>query len=723
MSKNYYPEDPRSREEAKAYAEPVPSREYVKQILTQVDGDFKTKDLIEYIGVLPQHEKGFKNRLKAMLRDGEIIQTKKKHYKMAYKLPTIQGKVSAHRDGYGLIVSNEIPDKLFCPAREMHKVMHGDDVLVKIVSQSKSGRSEVIIDTVLQRNTHFVVGKMYIEGQTTFVRSLNKKQPDIVVIEPPKKPSSDYVCIEITHQPTIKSPPMGKIVELIKPTKYMDVVLAIKSYQLPHQWTREQRRHTKKFHKRISKAKCEAEISKGRRDLRKLAFCTIDGKDANDFDDAVFCQTLDEKGWKLIVSIADVSHYLHPEDPLDKEAQRRGNSVYFPGQVVPMLPEELSNGLCSLNPKVSRFSLSCEMEIDHHGEVKQFSFYPSIIKSEARFTYKQVNNLLKSKNHKNWQQYSKKIHQSLLSLRQLYKAQKKSRRKRGAIDVETASLDFTISAKGQIKKIRRQDLKLSHRIIEECMLMANVCAARFLEQHDKAFLYRVHDQPKIQKVEALRELLDDLDIPFGRDKMPSPNAFAQVLQHVKKTPYKNIVQTAVLRSFKKAKYSVDNQGHFGLNYASYTHFTSPIRRYPDVIVHRAIKEVINGDDRVDKLSRNVQLRPLAEHLSCTEKRADEATREVIERLKCEYASHHINDIFEGTVSSVTNFGLFVDLDKVYAEGLLHISSLGREYFIYDDIHHCLRGEKSGKCYTIGTRIKVRLTRVSIEECRIYLDFV
>lgn len=720
---NYYKNDPNSQRESELYKEPVPSREYIKQVIEQANEDLKTKDLINTIGVLLQHQEGFKNRLKAMLRDGEIIQTKQKYYRIANQLPMVKGKVSAHPDGYGFIHSPEIADKLFCPAREMQKVMHGDDVLVRIVSQSRSGRAEVIIDKVIQHNTQSVVGKLYTEGQTTFVRSMNKKQSDIVVINPPKKALSDYVCIDITHQPTLKSPPMGKISEVINPNKcrHVDVLLAIKSYQLPHQWTKAQHKWIKKFHKRIYREECEREIKQGRKDLRHLPFITIDGKEAKDFDDAVYCQFVEGGGWRLMVAIADVSYYVKPDDPLDQEAQRRGNSVYFPGQVIPMLPEQLSNGLCSLNPHVTRFAMCCEMEVNPQGEVTDYCFYPCIIKSSVRFTYKQINNLLKSKNHPNWQNYSHKVHQSCLQLRALYKAQKKARLKRGAIEVESDSLEFSISSKGKIKKIKKQKLKLAHRIIEECMLMANVSAAHYLEKHDKAFLYRIHDQPKIQKIQALRELLDDLNIHFDRDEIPPTSAFTRALYIAKKTPYHNIVQTAVLRSFKKALYSLENKGHFGLNYRVYTHFTSPIRRYPDIIVHRAIKEVISQERCADKESKKAQLRYLADHVSFTERRADEATREVTERLKCEYASHHINEVFEGTISSVTHFGLFVDLDNIYTEGLLHISALGSDYFIYDEIYHCLCGEKTKKRYEVGMRLRVRLTRVSIEDIRIYLD--
>ena len=723
MAKSYYANDPDGKREAQTYAEPVPSREYIKQIIQQTDEKFKTKELIEFIGVLPQHQEGFKNRLKAMIRDGEILQTKQKRYKIAHTLPTVTGKVTGHPDGHGFVISPETPNKLFCSAREMTKVMHGDDVIVKIISQSTSGRAEVIIDKVIKHNTQSIVGKIYTEGRITFLRPLNKKQQDVVIITPPKKPISDYVCLTITHQPSLKSPPMGEISEIINPSRVrnMDVLLAIKSYQLPNEWKKAQLRHTKKFNKRIAKAECEIEIKKGRKDLRHLPFCTIDGKDAKDFDDAVYCQALDKQGWQLIVSIADVSHYIQPNDPLDEEAQKRGNSIYFPGQVIPMLPEELSNGLCSINPKVSRFSLSCEMQINSQGEVEQFAFYPSIIKSHARLTYKQVNNLLKSQNHKKWQEHPNKLKASLLNLRELHKVQKKARKQRGAIDVETQSVEFSISAKGKIKKIKCQKRKLSHRIIEECMLMANVCAANYLRQHNKLFLYRIHDQPKTQKIQALRELLNDLDIKFDQRDNPSPIEFAKILHHSKKKPYKSIVETAVLRSFKQAKYDMENIGHFGLNYPAYTHFTSPIRRYPDLLVHRAIKEAIAHQADKNQAQLTSKLKHLGEHLSHTERRADEATREVTERLKCEYASRHINDIFSGTISSVVNFGLFVDLDNIYTEGLLHISSLGSEYFMYDEIHHCLTGENSGKKYVVGGKVKVRITRVSIEDRRIYLE--
>jgi ribonuclease R len=723
MTKNNYPSDPNANQEAASYKEPVPSREYIKQVITQSKELLKIKELIEVIGVLPKHQEGFKNRVKAMLRDGDIVQTKKKQYKIANTLPTLKGKVVGHPGGYGFIISSETKEKLFCSAREMNKVIHGDDVLVKVVSQSKAGKAEVIIDQVLQHNTHSVVGKIYTEGNVTFLRPLNKKQPDVVIINPPKKQTSDYVCVDITHQPTLKSAPMGEISEIINPSKAknIDVLLAIKSYQLPYEWSKAHLKHTKTYRKRISQPECEDEIKQGRKDLRALPFCTIDGKDAKDFDDAVYCESLADESWKLIVSIADVSHYIKPNDPLDQEAQKRGNSVYFPGTVIPMLPEELSNGLCSLNPKVSRFCLSCEMIIDKNGNIKSTHFYTSIIKSNARLTYKKVNTLLKNKNHKNWQELPNKLKKSLLNLNTLYAIQKKSRQTRGAIDIETNNIEFSISAKGKIKKIKLQKRKLSHCLIEECMLMANVCAARFLQQHNKTFLYRIHDQPKPEKIQALRELLDDLDIKFSKNANLSTTELSKILKQAKKKPYKHIIQTAVLRSFKQAKYSLENIGHFGLNYPSYTHFTSPIRRYPDLLVHRAIKDTLKPQQENHTEGKIAQMKQLADHLSQTERRADEATREVAERLKCEYASRHINDTFEGTISSVVSFGLFVDLDTIYTEGLLHISSLGKEYFVYDEIHHRLIGENSQKSYTVGERICVRISRVSIEDRRIYLE--
>ncbi|MEI7432014.1 MAG: ribonuclease R, partial [Betaproteobacteria bacterium] len=566
----------------------------------------------------------------------------------------------------------------------------------------------------LERANSRVVGRVLVEHGITVVVPENRRINQDILVTPDKKfkvKAGQVVMVEIIEQPTRHSQPIGRIAEVLGnyADPGMEIEIALRKHDLPFEFSPRVAEETKALPDKVKKEEWE-----GRKDLRDLPLVTIDGETARDFDDAVFAEKKG-KGWRLVVAIADVSHYVKPGMTLDREAMERGNSVYFPRRVIPMLPEKLSNGLCSLNPDVERLAMVCDMDINVSGEIKAYTFYPAVFRSRARLTYNQVWDWLSAK-----AQPETDIHRALQpqlqALYALFQVLLKARHKRGAIDFETVETMMLFNEQGKIDNIVPVHRNDAHRLIEECMLAANVCASAFLEAHKQPCLYRVHEGPTPEKLEGLRSFLKEFGLGLPGGDSPTAKDYGVLLEKIKPRPDAQLLQTVMLRSLRQAMYSPDNVGHFGLSYEHYTHFTSTIRRYPDLLVHRSIKAVLNGARYAPGKWDEIGM-----HCSMTERRADEATRDVNNWLKCYYMRDRIGEEFEGTIAGVVPFGVFVALDSVYVEGLVHVSELGEDYFQFDNVKHQMLGERSGQRYRLGDRLKVKLVRADLETGRI--DFV
>ena len=687
------------------YAVSIPTREEMLALLTEEGVPVSEERLGELLGISQAQREGFERRLAAMERDGQVMRNRRGHILIADKAGLVKGRVIGHPDGFGFLKPDSGED-LFLGPKQMHKALHGDIVLARVVGIDRRGRPEGSIVEVLERANSKVVGRVYIEQGVAFLIAENKRINQDILITPDslKGVKAGQVCVaEIVEQPTKNAEPIGRIVEVLGnyADPGMEIEIALRKHDLPHEFSTQALAAAKKLPKTVA-----AKDVKGRKDLRGLAFVTIDGETAKDFDDAVYCERKG-KGFKLWVAIADVSHYVKPGDPLDQEAYERGNSVYFPRRVIPMLPEELSNELCSLKPEVDRLVMVCEMEVSPGGVVKSYEFYAGVIHSHERMTYTIVNEMLQGR---------ERPRHSVEALYEVFKALLSQRQKRGAIDFDSVETRMIFDEQGKIEKIVRVERNDAHRLIEECMLAANVCASDYLEKNEQPTLYRVHEGPSAEKLEGLRTMLKDFGLALGGGEEPQARDYAQLLERIKDKPYSGMLQTVMLRSLSQAVYTPENVGHFGLAYDAYAHFTSPIRRYPDLLVHRGIKAVLAG-----KRYEAESWAGIGEHCSETERRADDATRDVEAWLKTYYMQDHVGSEFDGTISGVTNFGLFVTLDEMYVDGLVHISDLGQDYFTFDAHKHMLRGDRTGVKYQLAGRVRVKVVRVNLEQAKI--DFV
>ncbi|MBY0578545.1 MAG: ribonuclease R [Burkholderiales bacterium] len=704
--------DPHLEREKQKYPNPLPSREFILDTLAGFGVPVSIEKLSEAMEIEAHEMDSFGHRLRAMERDGQIMRNRKEAICVVEKLDLIKGTVQGHPDGFGFLVPEDGSGDLFLGPGEMHKVFHGDRVMVREIGLDRRGRREGSIVEVLERVNTRLVGRLYVEHSVLFVVAENRRiNQDILVPagEHMGAQPGQVVMIEIIEQPSKRMQPIGRVVEILGnyADPGMEIEIALRKHDLPNVFPSDVEKAAGKFPKKVKKEECE-----GREDIRHLPLVTIDGETARDFDDAVYCEKKG-KGFKLYVAIADVSHYVRPKDALDMEALKRGNSVYFPRRVIPMLPEALSNELCSLNPGVDRLCMVCEMELDAHGEFEAYRFYPAVMHSHARFTYTKVAAMLEDPSVAG--EHAALLPQIQL-LYALYGVLVKARIKRGAIDFETTETQMIFNDQGKIEKIVPIVRNDAHRLIEECMLAANVCTSEFLKKHKQAALYRIHQGPTPEKLTNLRNFLKEfgLDLKGGDD--PHAKDYAALLARIKGRPDAQLLQTVMLRSLQQAVYSPENVGHFGLAYESYTHFTSPIRRYPDLLIHRAIRAVLEG------VSYNPgNWSELGAHCSATERRADEATRDVESWLKCYWMMDKIGLSFEGTISGVTGFGLFVALDDVYVEGLVHISELGSDYFHFDQALHQIVGERTAKRFRLGDRMKIKVVRVDLETSKI--DFV
>ena len=711
--------DPHYEREAGKYENPLPSREYVLSMLTERGVPLSFDELTALLDIRPQEFDAFTRRLGAMGREGQIMQNRRGDYLIPDKADLIRGRVEGHPDGYGFLVRDEDGPDLFLGPKEMDKALHGDRVMARIVGMDRRGRPEGKIVEVLERANHRLVGRVHNEHGVLFVVAENRRISQDILIAPggkPKAMAGQVVVVEIIEQPSRQAQPIGKVVEILGnyADPGMEIEIALRKHELPFEFSRESLAEAKKLPDAVRKGDWQWEGGR-REDIRSLPLVTIDDETAKDFDDAVYCerQGKDGKGgFRLVVAIADVSHYVQAEGALDQDALDRGNSVYFPRRVIPMLPEKISNGLCSLNPQVERLCMVCDMAIAANGVVKRYCFYPAVMFSHARLTYNEVAAAL----YEDDATATKKLKGLLPQLRHLdalYRVLVKARAARGAIDFETMETRMVFDDEGKIARIIPVSRNDAHRIIEECMLAANVCASDFLREKEHAALYRIHEGPTPEKLEKLREFLKEFGLGLSGGEEPHAKDYARLLEKIKGRPDMQLLQTVMLRSLQQAVYSPDNVGHFGLAYESYTHFTSPIRRYPDLVIHRAIKAALRGDKY-----RPGKWEDIGIHCSQTERRADEATRDVESWLKCYYMRDRIGEEFAGSVSAVKSFGIFVALDDVFVEGLVHISDLGSDYFHYDDAKHQLLGERSGNRFRLADRVRVQLVRVDMESSKI-----
>jgi ribonuclease R len=712
---NLRQQDPFLEREREQYENPLPSREFILQILTDQGAPVADEELLGILHIEKDEEDLFSRRLRAMERDGQIMRNRKRAICVVDKLDLVKGKVQGHPDGFGFLIPEDGSPDMFLSEKEMHQVLHGDVVMVRQSGVDRRGRPEAKIVEVLERGNNRVVGRLYEEHGIQYVVAENRRITQDILVAPGESGTAkagQVVMLEILKHPDKHAQPIGRIVEVLGnyADPGMEIEIALRKHDLPYEFPKDVEKQAKAIAPVVS-----ADDWAGREDIRKLPLVTIDGETARDFDDAVYCAP-EKGGYRLVVAIADVSHYVKPRDALDREAILRGNSVYFPRRVIPMLPEELSNGLCSLNPQVDRLCMVCDMHISSSGDIEKYRFYPSVMHSQARLTYTQVAAMLAEPDGE-LAKSNASIVPHLQNLYALFQKLLHARAKRGAIDFETVETQMIFTDQGKIERIVPVIRNDAHKLIEECMLAANVCAAGYLHVNQHTVLYRIHQGPTPEKLEMLREFMKEFGLQLTGGDEPQASDYSKLLKRIKGRPDAGLLQMVMLRSLRQAKYEPENIGHFGLGYDAYTHFTSPIRRYPDLLVHRAIKAVLHGKQYkpAQKWSE------LGAHCSMTERRADDATRDVEAWLKCFYMRDHLGSVFPGSVSSVTSFGMFVSLDDLYVEGLVHISELGKDYFHFDATKHQLLGERTGQRYRLGDRVQVRVVKVDMESTKI--DFV
>jgi len=680
----------------------VPRDRYRNEILDALNSagaPLTAQELAARLEIKGGERRALEAALAALERAGEVVQNRAGALLVAKRIALLAGRVEGHPDGHGFLEPDDGGARVFLPPAEMREVIHGDRAAVRVSGRDSRGRPQGTIVEVLERGNRRIVGRLHAGHGVLFLVPEDRRIAHDIVVPPAevgRAKAGQVVTVDLIAQPSRHAQPIGRVAEVLGhyADPGMEIEIAVRKFELPHQFSK---RALAAAHALPDEVR--SEDLHGRKDLRELHFVTIDGETARDFDDAVFCRR-EGKGFRLWVAIADVSHYVRHGDALDVEARERGTSVYFPRRVIPMLPEKLSNGLCSLNPQADRLAMACEMEITPSGEVSGYKFYPAVIRSHARLTYTEAWERLSSKTAK----------EHLAVLYDVFKVLLGQRERRGAIDFETVETRMLFDARGKIEKIVPEPRNDAHRLIEECMLAANVCAGNFVAEHAHPVLYRVHDVPSAEKVSALRAFLAELGLQLPGGEIPRPADYAQLLQRIRKRPDFALLQTILLRSLKQAVYSPNNAGHFGLAFDAYVHFTSPIRRYPDLLVHRAIKAIL-ARKRYD----GVDWEGLGRHCSETERRADDASRDVENWLKCYYMRDHVGGTFSGTITGVAPFGLFVTLDDYFVDGLVHISELGRDYFQYDDARHMLLGDRTGMRYRLADRMTVKLVRVDIEQ--------
>ncbi len=710
--------DPHAAREAQRYENPIASREAILDLLARHGQPCSADAIAHALHIRDERSReALDKRLRAMLHDGQLLQNRSGDFAPARKLDLIAGVVLANAEGYGFLRPDEGGEDLYLSPAQMRQVLHGDRVLASVVGVDRRGRRQGAISEVLERRPPRLVGRVVEEHGVVVVDPDDKRLHQDVLIPPDARNGAragQIVIAEITDPPTQQRAPIGRVIsvlgERLQPS--LIVEMAIASHGLPHEWPMQVTREAENIEQKVTKAE-----HKGRVDLRDVPLVTIDGADARDFDDAVYAEPSRDGGFKLIVAIADVSHYVQPETVLDEEAYRRGTSVYFPGFVVPMLPETLSNGICSLNPDVERLCMVCEMRVDAHGETTRAKFYSGLMRSHARLTYERVWQAI-GENNKSARRELKAVLPQLENLHALYKLFAKQRERRGAIDFDTEEVKYKLDVKGNVTSLGAQPRNDAHRLIEECMIAANVQAAKFLAKKKIPAPYRVHAAPPAGKYEDLLEFLREYKLKLPAIEKVTPADFSKLLAKTRDRVDAGLIQSVLLRSQSLASYQPANQGHFGLALDAYAHFTSPIRRYPDLLVHRAIRYALNGGEPDAYLYTESKMAVMATHCSQTERRAEEAERDVDERYKCAWMEQHVGAQFDGLITGVTSFGLFVELSESKVSGLVHVSQLPNDYYHFDPIRRLLSGERTHARYRLGDKVRVQVLRASMEERKV-----
>ena len=734
--------DPYATREASRYERPIPSREFVLDFLRESVGPMTHEEICSALKLSDAEQiEAMRRRLRAMERDGQIASNRAGGYGTLDKLNLVKGRVIGHPEGYGFVTPIQGGEQdIYLSSRQMRRIFDGDIVLIRIAGWDRRGRPEGKLVDVVERRTQQLVGRYFCESGIHFVRPDNPRISQDILIPADQlcgAVAGQIVLVDIVEMPSRHSPPSGSISEVLGDhlDPGLEIEVSIRNYGIPHQWPDDVLAETEAIPDKVTD-------TAHRVDLRDLPLVTIDGEDARDFDDAVYCQPKPRGGWKLIVAIADVSHYVKVGSALDRQAFERGNSVYFPNHVVPMLPEKLSNGLCSLNPREDRLCMVCEMQVNREGDITKYRFYEAVMYSHARLTYTQVAQIIEEKNSGDSSsardQFSS-ILPHIDALYDLFTSLHKRRSQRGAIDFDTQETRILFDGQRKINQIIPVKRTEAHRLIEECMLAANVCAAKFLEKAKLPALYRVHEGPSEERLVSLRDFLGELGMGLGGGDDPQPEDFQRVLRAVAKRDDASVIQSVMLRSMSQAVYQAENLGHFGLAFDGYTHFTSPIRRYSDLLVHRAIRSLIRSNKKISgvlrvdgasELSRQTiypyelpRLDETGTHLSVTERRADEATRDVVNWLKCEYLMDRVGEEYSGVVSAVTGFGLFVMLDDLYVEGLIHVTGLPKDYYYHEAAQHRMVGERTGRVFRLGDKVRVRVSQVILDERKIDFELV
>lgn len=723
--------DPFLEREAGKYKFPVPSREFILAHLTNREIPASCAELAQEFDISDEERlEGFHRRLRAMERDGQLIFTRRQCYALPKHRDLIRGMVIGHRDGFGFLRVEGSQADYYLSNEQMKTAIHGDIVIAQLQNVDRKARREARIIRVLVPRSNKIVGHFFIDAGNTFVVPDDSRFSFEILIptEETNGARMGYiVVVELTQRPTRCMNAIGKVVEILGDNMGTSIAvdIALRTHDIPYIWPQA-------IEWQLTKLKADAiEQAKHERiDLRALPLVTIDSEDACDFDDAVYCEKKHGGGWRLWVAIADVSYYVRPHTPLDDEASNRATSVYFPSQVIPMLPEVLSNDLCSLNPQVDRLCMVCEMTISTNGHLSSYKFYEAVMNSHARLTYSKVWQLLQGRNKALRKHYAPLV-KSITHLYEMYKMLRLARCQRGSILFETEEAKFIFNADCRIERIEPIIRNEAHKLIEECMILANIAAARFVEKNKEPVLYRVHDRPSNDHIATLNTILGQLGLTISNSDKLKPRDYANIMHQVAGRPDHEMLQTMLLRSMKQAIYYPENRGHFGLALQSYAHFTSPIRRYPDLVMHRAIKYLL--DRQSGKFNRNTtstggwhykreEMLQLGQQCSMSERRADEATRDVADWLKCDFMQqNHIGKVFSGVINNVTGFGFFVRLNELFIDGLVHISSLDDDYYRYDNVSQRLIGESNGKIYQLGDAVKIRVEAVHIDAHKI--DFL
>jgi ribonuclease R len=716
----------------------IPTREAILQALKASKQPLTPMQLAERFNVAGSDWLAMNKRIAAMERDGQLMPNRKGVLLLPAKIDLLPGKVMGHRDGFGFLLLDEGGPDLFLSNREMQKVMHGDRVLARRIGFDSRGRPEGQVVEVTERANRRLVGRFLNERGVNIVVPEDQRIKHDILIPPGeslKAQPGQVVTVEITDPPTGHGhQPMGRVAEVLGEIDDpgMEIEIAVRKFDVPHEFSAATIEAAAALPSKVRPADL-----KGRVDLRDVPLVTIDGDDARDFDDAVYAEATEDGGWRCLVAIADVSHYVTQDDAIDKEAVLRTTSVYFPRRVIPMLPEKLSNGLCSLNPEVDRLVLVCDMIIDAHGNTTAYQFYNAVMHSAARLTYDEVWGILSGRDAAAMKQRLS-IVPRLQCLYDLFHVLAKQRKVRGAMEFESRETKIICDAAGRIEQIVGKTRNDAHKLIEECMLAANVCAADFLVRSKHPGLYRVHEGPTPEKLERLRVFLRTVGmvLPGGDD--PSPGDYAAFSASIAGRPDVALLQTMLLRSMQQAIYTPENSGHFGLAYEAYTHFTSPIRRYPDLLTHRAIKALVahkrydyskvhfgsqNGDSSTKEQTAYVNWQSIGQQCSFNERRADDASRDVEAWLKCQYMRERVGEEFAGRITGVAAFGVFVTLNDLFVEGLVHVSELGSEYFQLNEAAHELRGERTGRRFRLTEELHVQVSRVDLEARRIEFRLV